>query len=400
MRERDKVLAVAALVVVLGAGAALDVTRKPPPIAALALSTASGPPGTLVTVSGDAGAGCSRAKDLTALDFEPSGKAGRTSGMTVPTGANGLWSATFAVPSYLGGAPTVQHGGVVVPGRYQFVAELCNGTGRQIAAFRVSAAPPEAAPKSYVGIATTPDGRGYWLVANTGEVDAFGDARQLGSLTAMHITPTAPIVGVARTADGGGYWLAGADGHLYSFGDAASFGPLPGNGSGRGPITGVAATPDGHGVWLVGADGQIYGFGDARGAGTPPETSSPYDAIAARPAGGYLVSTATGAGVYAFSGGWLLGGSSDLALRSSLVGAAVTPSGNGAWQAGADGGVFTSGDATFYGSLPGDNITPDTPVTGIAATPDGRGYWLVGADGTVFSFGDAGFFGMAYDGRA
>ncbi|HVX21305.1 MAG TPA: hypothetical protein VHB02_08155 [Acidimicrobiales bacterium] len=29
----------------------------------------------------------------------------------------------------------------------------------------------------------------------------------------------------------------------------------------------------------------------------------------------------------------------------------------------------------------------------MAATPDANGYWLVGADGGVFSFGDAGFYG-------
>ncbi|MBF6558541.1 MAG: hypothetical protein IVW52_20830 [Acidimicrobiales bacterium] len=26
-------------------------------------------------------------------------------------------------------------------------------------------------------------------------------------------------------------------------------------------------------------------------------------------------------------------------------------------------------------------------------TPDGRGYWMVASDGGIFSFGDAGFFG-------
>jgi hypothetical protein len=30
---------------------------------------------------------------------------------------------------------------------------------------------------------------------------------------------------------------------------------------------------------------------------------------------------------------------------------------------------------------------------GEAATPDGKGYWLVAADGGVFSFGDAAFYG-------
>jgi hypothetical protein len=32
-------------------------------------------------------------------------------------------------------------------------------------------------------------------------------------------------------------------------------------------------------------------------------------------------------------------------------------------------------------------------VVGMAATPDGKGYWLVAADGGVFSFGDAQFYG-------
>ena len=33
------------------------------------------------------------------------------------------------------------------------------------------------------------------------------------------------------------------------------------------------------------------------------------------------------------------------------------------------------------------------PIVGIAATPDGGGYWLVASDGGVFSYGDATFFG-------
>ena len=32
-------------------------------------------------------------------------------------------------------------------------------------------------------------------------------------------------------------------------------------------------------------------------------------------------------------------------------------------------------------------------VVGMAATPSGRGYWLVAADGGVFTFGDAAFYG-------
>jgi hypothetical protein len=68
-----------------------------------------------------------------------------------------------------------------------------------------------------------------------------------------------------------------------------------------------------------------------------------------------------------------------------------TPSGDGYWIVGSDGGVFTYGDAGFYGSL-GDTAL-EAPIVGMAATPTGCGYWLLGQDGGVFTFGDAQFLG-------
>ena len=56
-----------------------------------------------------------------------------------------------------------------------------------------------------------------------------------------------------------------------------------------------------------------------------------------------------------------------------------------------DGGVFTFGDAKFFGSTGGTVL--NKPVVGIAATSDAGGYWLVAADGGVFTFGDAPFDG-------
>ncbi|RPI07365.1 MAG: N-acetylmuramoyl-L-alanine amidase [Actinobacteria bacterium] len=70
---------------------------------------------------------------------------------------------------------------------------------------------------------------------------------------------------------------------------------------------------------------------------------------------------------------------------------AATPSGNGYWVVGSDGGIFSYGDAGFHGSLGG--ITLNSPVVGITATPSGRGYWLIAQDGGVFAFGDAPFHG-------
>ena len=60
---------------------------------------------------------------------------------------------------------------------------------------------------------------------------------------------------------------------------------------------------------------------------------------------------------------------------------------------GADGGVFTYGDAAFYGSA--GNVHLNAPIVGMAATSDGKGYWLVASDGGVFAYGDAAFAGLA-----
>jgi hypothetical protein len=70
---------------------------------------------------------------------------------------------------------------------------------------------------------------------------------------------------------------------------------------------------------------------------------------------------------------------------------AATPDGKGYWLVAADGGIFTFGDARFFGSTGG--ISLNEPITGMAATPDGDGYWLVAADGGIFTFGDARYFG-------
>jgi hypothetical protein len=78
-------------------------------------------------------------------------------------------------------------------------------------------------------------------------------------------------------------------------------------------------------------------------------------------------------------------------LNRPIVGGARTPSGNGYWLVASDGGIFTFGDAGFFGST--GAMTLAKPVVGMASTPSGHGYWLVAADGGIFTFGDAGFFG-------
>jgi hypothetical protein len=69
--------------------------------------------------------------------------------------------------------------------------------------------------------------------------------------------------------------------------------------------------------------------------------------------------------------------------------------GNGYWLVAADGGVFSYGDAGFFGSAGAEKL--NKPITDIVPTPTKKGYWLVANDGGVFSYGDAKFFGSPAD---
>jgi hypothetical protein len=363
------------------------------PVATVKLSVSSGPAGTVVSISGTAGKGCVLDKNWFGFDFEPSGDANRgpVTEMTTPVATNGSWSAIFEVPSYLGGSSTRGPGAEVAPGRYQVLAPTCEKGKAARAPFTVTAGTPAGNATKYVGIAVTPDGQGYWLVQADGGVSAYGDAHSMGSLPAEKVSPTAPIVGIARTYDNKGLWLVGQDGHVYDLGDARSYGLLSAAQARLAPIVGMAVVPDGRGYWLVSAGGHVYTFGNARSDGSPPTDMAPYDAIGTRNAGGYVATAASNGAVYVYPGGDLTSYGPGAAFSGWLVGTAITPSGNGTWEAGMDGGVFTWGDAKFFGSVTAGTLK--APVTAIAATPDGLGYWLLGSDGTLFSYGDAHFFG-------
>jgi hypothetical protein len=105
-----------------------------------------------------------------------------------------------------------------------------------------------------------------------------------------------------------------------------------------------------------------------------------------------LLPTATGIEATA-TGDAIVASSPPMALAGLISSGAITLSGGGYWEAGTDGGVFSFGDAVFYGSLHSLGLTPTAPIVGMARSAKGKGYWLVGADGGVFAFGDAGFYG-------
>ena len=121
-------------------------------------------------------------------------------------------------------------------------------------------------------------------------------------------------------------------------------------------------------------------------------------------------------------------------LNKPIVGMAATPDGGGYWLVASDGGIFTYGDAGFFGSTGshrtqqadrrhgGDrrrqrllarglrrrhlllrrravlgldgSIALNKPIVGHgSAHADGNGYWLVASDGGIFTYGDAPFLG-------
>ena len=105
---------------------------------------------------------------------------------------------------------------------------------------------------------------------------------------------------------------------------------------------------------------------------------------------GYWLVASDG-GIFTFGDASFFGSTGALHLNRPIVGMAATPDGRGYWLVASDGGIFTFGDASFFGST--GALPLNRPIVGMAATPDGRGYWLVASDGGIFNFGDARFHG-------
>lgn len=78
-----------------------------------------------------------------------------------------------------------------------------------------------------VGVAPTPTGNGYWIVADDGAVHAFGDAPFHGGRGGTDVE-NAPITDIAVHPGGQGYWLLSADGGIFSFGAAGFHGSAAG----------------------------------------------------------------------------------------------------------------------------------------------------------------------------
>ena len=116
---------------------------------------------------------------------------------------------------------------------------------------------------------------------------------------------------------------------------------------------------------------------------------------------GYYEAASDG-GIFTFGDAAFYGSTGGRVLNQPIVGMAPhqtlslfeagTGGVDGYYEVASDGGVFAFGPgATFYGSTGSERL--NAPIVGMALTNDERGYWLVASDGGIFAFGDARFYG-------
>ena len=175
---------------------------------------------------------------------------------------------------------------------------------------------------------------------------------------------------------------------------AARFPRLDGRPAPERTVVGMAATPGGGGYWEVASDGGIFNFGDAAFHGST-----------GRPASQRARSSAWPPRPTAAATGWWppTAGSSTTATPASTArpGRSTSTSPSSAWR------PRPTGTATgWWPPTAGSSATatPSSSAHAVAAAqqahrrhggraPSGNGYWLVASDGGIFSYGDAGFFG-------
>jgi hypothetical protein len=113
-------------------------------------------------------------------------------------------------------------------------------------------------------------------------------------------------------------------------------------------------------------------------APTPPSQVSGYWTVA------------SDGGIFSYGDAHFYGSMGGIPLNKPVVGMAATKTGKGYWEVASDGGIFSFGAASFHGSMGGKPL--NDPIVGMASDPATGGYWEVASDGGIFSFG-APFYG-------
>ncbi len=253
-------------------------------------------------------------------------------------------------------------------------------------------------------------------------VDLAAPGRDVLSTLPAGLPPGDYAAGAPREADGSGYgFISGTSMSSPEVAGAAAllFAAVPGitpgevearlvrsanptaatcqnfNGGRLNVADAVADRVNAFGYRMANGRGQVAAFGDECGLGDPASAgvglARPVVGLAntASKAGYWLV--AGDGGIFSYGDAGFYGSTGGIRLDQPVVAMASTPSGRGYWLVAADGGIFSYGDAAFFGSTGG--IPLNRPIVGMAPTASGRGYWLVASDGGIFTFGDAAFLG-------
>jgi hypothetical protein len=222
---------------------------------------------------------------------------------------------------------------------------------------------------------TEPNGSGY-----PGAVTGTGTLAINSSGTAPAITSLSPTYGPptgGNTVTIGGCNFAGTTAVDFGSTPATSFTVTNGD-----SISAVAPAGTGTVNIFIHATGGVSGSSSA--------ASYTFESA------GYTMA-ATDGGTFSFGASTNYGSLPGLGVvpAAPIDGIAELPNNKGYWLTGFDGGVYSFGSADFYGSLPsiGIKTTSTSPIVGITSTTDGLGYWLVSANGSVYAFGDAKFYG-------
>src|SRR5665213_1251366 len=165
---------------------------------------------------------------------------------------------------------------------------------------------PAATSSAVVGVATTSDAKGYYVLRANGVVDAYG-VPSYGSLAAISLPAGVTAAGITLDPTTGGYWIVASNGMVKGF-NAPFHGDtrVPPGGWGQHPAAvAIAAAPDGSGYYVLRANGEIDAYGArphgsvtatnampvggfASALAVDPVTGGYYVALDDTPRGGYL----------------------------------------------------------------------------------------------------------------
>lgn len=204
-----------------------------------------------------------------------------------------------------------------------------------------------------------PDDSGYWIVDDSGQVFAMGDARNHPKNDSWGVGP-ARVRRIKQTHTGQGYYTMQDDGRIHSYGDAVHYGDPITNGDVYGGWMDMAVTNTGAGYWVVANNGTVRAFGDAVHHGQPP----------------YVETT----NLDRFPD-WYNH------IANSIC---ADPNGSGYWIIDSNGHIYNYGSAPFLGQPVNVAVLNHyESMTAVRCTPSGLGLYVLGASAIVFFCGDA-----------